>query len=136
MTTEERLEKLERELSAAKRRNCWLLVVVGLAVVGVGLAWTLTKTTPTAQAQGSATKPAKTVICANKFILEDAGGKPCAWLSADEDMPALVLCGKKGKIRVMLAIGKNGPILALSGEKGKNGTGLLGDTGTDTLIRW
>ena len=31
MTTEERLERVERELARAKRRNRWLLVAVGLA---------------------------------------------------------------------------------------------------------
>jgi hypothetical protein len=36
MTIEERLEKLERELGCAKRRNHWLLVAVGL-VLGIGL---------------------------------------------------------------------------------------------------
>ena len=39
MTTEERLEKLEKELSRAKRRDLWLLVGVGLCL-GTGLvAW-------------------------------------------------------------------------------------------------
>jgi len=118
MTTEERLEKLERELSAAKRRNRWLLTIVGLTIVGVGLAWTLTKTTPTAQAQGPATNPAKTVIRANEFILEDVDGKPRACLSADKGMPTLVLWGKKDKGCVVLTIGKNGPMLSMSGKKG------------------
>jgi len=51
MTTEERLAKLERELGRVKRRSRWLLAVVGLAVAVVGLAWTLTETTPPAHAQ-------------------------------------------------------------------------------------
>jgi hypothetical protein len=53
MTTEERFENLERELARAKRRNRWLLAIVALAVVGLGLAWILPKTTATAQAQGA-----------------------------------------------------------------------------------
>jgi hypothetical protein len=56
MDTEERLEKLERELLAEKRRNRWVLAVVGLGVVGV-LAWTLATTTPTTQAQGANSGP-------------------------------------------------------------------------------
>jgi len=54
MTTDERLENLEKELARAKRRNRWLLAIVALAVVGLGLAWILPKTTATAQAQGAA----------------------------------------------------------------------------------
>ena len=51
MTTEERLEKLEKELCRANRRNRWLLAGMGLFGVvliagGLGLAWTLTKDTP------------------------------------------------------------------------------------------
>ena len=41
MDTEERLEKLEREVFAEKRRNRWVLAAVGLGVVGVGMAWAL-----------------------------------------------------------------------------------------------
>jgi hypothetical protein len=48
MGTEERLEKLERELLAEKHRNRWLLAAVGLGVVGVALAWTLATITSTA----------------------------------------------------------------------------------------
>jgi hypothetical protein len=33
MTTDERLENLERELARAKRRSRWLLAAVGLALV-------------------------------------------------------------------------------------------------------
>ena len=33
MTTEERLEKLEKELRRANRRNRWLLVAFGLCIV-------------------------------------------------------------------------------------------------------
>jgi multisubunit Na+/H+ antiporter MnhB subunit len=38
MTTEERLENLERELARAKRRNRWMVVVVGLGIVLLGVA--------------------------------------------------------------------------------------------------
>jgi hypothetical protein len=57
MNTEERLERLERELTGARRRNRWALGAVGLAVVGLGLAWTWTKTTGTAQAQEAGADP-------------------------------------------------------------------------------
>jgi hypothetical protein len=41
MSTEERLEELERELLIAKRRIRWLLVALGVVVVGVALTWSL-----------------------------------------------------------------------------------------------
>jgi uncharacterized protein involved in exopolysaccharide biosynthesis len=72
MTTEERLENLERELARTKRRNRWLLVVVGLVVVGLILAWTLTETTPAAQAQVVASEGEG---CAETLITQSADGK-------------------------------------------------------------
>jgi cell division protein FtsL len=35
MTTEERLENLERELARAKRRNRWLVAVMALVLMGL-----------------------------------------------------------------------------------------------------
>jgi hypothetical protein len=59
MTTEERLAKVERELAEAKaqatrakRRNRWLLTVVGLAVGVLALAWIVAGAANRAQAQG------------------------------------------------------------------------------------
>jgi len=51
MTTEERLENLERDLARAKRRNRWQVAVVGLVVVVLIMAWMWKETTVTAQAQ-------------------------------------------------------------------------------------
>ena len=95
MTTEDRLEKLERELSRANRRNRCLLAVVGLAVVGLGLAWAWNKTTATAQGQGAAAAPK--VIRAKEFILQDANGKLRAVLSVEKGEPGLHLYDEKGK---------------------------------------
>ncbi len=133
MTTEERLEKLERELAHAKRRNRWLLAIVGLAVVGLGLAWTWNKTMPTAQAQGVA--PAGKVIRANKFILEDANGKTRASLSVLDSGPGLWMYDVNGNPRVLLnvfdlesrvpgkpGLGSSG--LSLIGKNGKSGAHL------------
>ena len=89
MDTEERLEKLERELLAQKRRNRWLLAAVGLGVVGVALAWTLATITATAQAQGANIGP--TVIRATQFILEVETGKSRAMLNMTKDGPMLAL---------------------------------------------
>jgi hypothetical protein len=117
MDTEERLEKLERELLAEKRRNRWLLVAVGLGVVGVCLVWTLATITATAQAQGANIGPK--VIRANQFILKDENGKTRAVLSVSKEGPALVLFDETGKPRAGLDAGKDGPGLVLADETGK-----------------
>jgi len=114
MTTEERLENLERELARAKRRNRWLVAVAGLAVVGLILAWTLAKTTQAvlAQAAGGAEK----VIRANTFIVEDANGKELAMLGVDAGRPVLYLFDENGKVRAMLGVGANGAAMGLFDE--------------------
>jgi len=116
MNTEERLEKLERELYAEKRRARWLLAVVGLGVVGA-VAWTLATTTSTAQAQGANSGPK--VIRANQFILEDGTGKPRATLAVEKTGPRLSLADETGKVRAMLDVNKDGPRLILKDETGK-----------------
>ena len=45
MTTEERLEKLERELARAKRRNRWLLAGLGLCLGALVVVWALSRNT-------------------------------------------------------------------------------------------
>jgi hypothetical protein len=117
MDTEERLEKLERELLAEKRRNRWLLAAVGLGLVGVALAWTLATITSTAQAQGANIGPK--VIRATQLILEDETGKPRAWLGVSKDGPMLTLVDENGKPRAMLSVRKDGPALLLDDETGK-----------------
>ena len=92
MGTEERLEKLEQALLAEKRRNRWLLAVVGLGVVGV-LAWTLTTTTSTAQAQGANIGPKE--IRATQFILEDENEKLRAGLAGLQPSPLTMPVGSQ-----------------------------------------
>ena len=138
MTTEERLEKLEKELARAKRRNRRLLAVAGLVVGAVTLAWIVAGTANRAEAQGGGV-PA--VIRANAFVLVDEKGKTRAELSmgeygpglllvdengktratltVDKDWPWLALADENGKTRAMLAVGKNGPVLGLLDENGK-----------------
>ncbi len=80
-----RLEKVERELLAGKRRNRCLLVAGGLGLVGVALVWTLATIPPPAQAQG------RKVIRANQFIVEDENGNSRAGLNVTKDWVALAL---------------------------------------------
>ena len=115
MTTEKRLEKLERELSRANRLNRWLLAGVGLCL-GIGLvAWAFGPTVATAQPAGAALK----VVRANQFVLEDETGKTRARLRMSRSGPELVLCDEKGNPRAELSVDKDRPRLALLDEDGK-----------------
>jgi hypothetical protein len=120
MTIEERLEKLERELSRAKFRNRWLLAGVGLAV-GIGLvAWAFGPTAALAQS----TRAALTEVRANSFILEDENGKVRAMLITTKDGPRLSLLDENGKPRAGLGVSKDGPSLSLYDENGKDRAGM------------
>ena len=125
MDTEKRLEKLERELLAEKRRTRWLLAAVGLGVVGVALAWTLATITSTAQAQGANSGPK--VIRATQFILEDKNGKPRATLGVVKDGAGLALFDETGEPRAALTVGSDGPVLPLLDKTGKPRAVLLAD---------
>jgi len=116
MMTEERLEKVERELRAAKRRSRWLLVALGLGLGAMALVWASAASVPKAEAQGAA--DGRTVR-ANMFILEDENGKPRAALAALKDGPVLSLFDENGKPRAGLAVAKDGPRLGLLDENGK-----------------
>lgn len=113
-----RLERAEREILAEQRRNRWLLAAVGLAAVGLVLAWTLVNTTTTAQAQGAK------VLRANQYIVEDENGKTRAALIASKDGPGLVIRDENGKNRIGLVATTDGPALALADHKGTNRIGV------------
>ena len=71
MTTEERMDHLERELARAKRRNHRLMI--GFAVcLGMIFAWvffTQPSRLGTAQAEGPTTSLAKSEIRARRFVV-------------------------------------------------------------------
>ncbi|HSB77553.1 MAG TPA: hypothetical protein VLM91_02100 [Candidatus Methylomirabilis sp.] len=96
MSTEDRLKRLERELLARMGRTRWLLVALGVVVVGAGLAWTVANTTATAQAQGPTNGPK--AIRANQFVLVDETGKPRVVLDVDKVGPFLDLLDENGKV--------------------------------------
>jgi hypothetical protein len=105
MTTEERLEKLERELSRVKGRNRWLLAGVGLCLVSVVVVYGLGWAGLTAHASEGAPKEVR----ATNFVLEDGEGKMRASLGMDEDGLELRLRYGNGNI---------GAALCLHDEKG------------------
>jgi len=151
MTTEERLENLERELGRAKKRSRWLLVGLALGLGVLALVWASAASAPRAEAQGAA---GGRTIRASEFVLEDEKGKVRAVLGVIKDAPGLgrfygpvlslfdengelcvVLHGTAGgpglrlfdaagKERATLGVGKDGPALRLNDENKMGGAGL------------
>jgi hypothetical protein len=130
MSTEERLERLEREVLIAKRRTRWLLVAVGVVVVGLALTWALANTTATAQAQGARVVPQE--IRAKEFILEDWKGKVRLRLHMMNKTPGMSLYEENGQNTVELSSGG----LALLDETGKIRAVLVATRGggTDLIL--
>jgi hypothetical protein len=114
MTTDERIENLEKGLASARRLNRWLLAGVGLALGVWILAGTFGPATAGAPDGGAAVKE----IHAGKFVLEDENGKTRAMLSVDKYGPGLDLRDEKGKIRAGLSVDNDGSDLNLCDEKG------------------
>jgi hypothetical protein len=117
MTTEQRLENLERELARVKRRSRWLLatVLLGTGLVFLAAAW---MGTPYKALAADAAK-APTIIRANEFILEDTTGKTCAHMIGEAEGPAFRLFDQKGKRRAAISVNKEGVGILLSDENGK-----------------
>ncbi|MFA5864187.1 MAG: hypothetical protein WC975_05810 [Phycisphaerae bacterium] len=140
MTTEKRLEKLERELAEtkaglahAKRLARGLLAVMGLAVGTYLFAGVLMAKTASAQVGKSGLREVR----ATAFFLEDENGKVRARLTVDKVGPMLLLLDENGKFRaelngsrlllrdenekrrVALFVGKAGPVLGLFDENEK-----------------
>lgn len=116
MIIEERLNALEWELASTKRRYRWQLAIMGLAIVVVGLTWTLTMTTPAAHAQAADAGPK--VVRANEFILETENGEVRAKLFTGADGAALSLSDKNGRTRAALIGSAVGPLLVMFDENG------------------
>jgi len=143
MTTEERLENLERKLARAKRRNRWLLaaVLLGAGVVILAAAWI---GTPEKVLAENAAKAA-VVIRANAFVVVDENGKARAELSmmvprggatekfaaAMREKAALFLYDENGKTIAFLGFGLGGSMLELYDEQPKLRAALV--TGKDGM---
>ncbi len=101
MTTEERLETLERELARAKRRNRRLPAAARLVAGAFALVCIVA-------AAGC-----------NSFVLVDENGKPRIMLAVIKAGPVLSLIDENGEDRAILVVGKHGPKLAMLDENGK-----------------
>jgi len=130
MTTDERIENLEKGLASARRLNRWLLAAVGLAL-GV---WILAGTFGPATAGAPGGEAAvNEVLRAKRFVLVDDAGKTRALLHVDAPGPVLDLRDAAGKTRAMLVVGKDGSVLVLANENGK-GRALLNVLGDVPIL--
>jgi len=118
MTTEERLDVLERELARLKFRNRWLVAVVVLSILGLGLASTWTLTTASAQDRLAGLSPK--ILRGTELVLEDEDGKHTATLRASQDGVHLALGDENRLIRASLEMDlREGPSLKLRDKDGK-----------------
>lgn len=111
-STEERIERLERELADAKRRSHRLhLLVLGLAAAGLALAWAGDggRTAPPAR---DADVPGDT-LRATAFMLQDADGVIHGGLGVTETGATLGLLDADGRTRAVLGVTEAGPTLGL-----------------------
>jgi len=118
MTTEERLETLERELARAKRGNRRMVLAGAGLLLGL-FALLVAGRSITGVAQGQEKAADKKVIRANEFVLLDEQGRERGRLAVLKDGPWLSLYDEKGIPRIMLTMTNDGPRLFLSGENGK-----------------
>lgn len=118
MTTDERLEKVERELSRARTRFRWMVVGAGLCVLSVAVLYAFgqyqTTFTPRATKAGTGNE-----IHATNFVLDDANGKPRASLGMDEDGLELRLRYENGNIGAALCLHEEKVVLSLADNNGK-----------------
>lgn len=125
MNTEERLEKLEKELARAKRRSRVMLVAVVMTVIGVFLLGAGGESVPKRiRAQEFDVVDASGGVRAALLVSEngagpslklyDQNGEPCVVLGMGDSGPALGLCDRTGTTRIALAMLADGePTLSL-----------------------
>lgn len=95
MTTEERLTKLEEDLSTAKRRNRWTLASAALVLVAVVTAGNI--------------RPPADEVKARRFTVVDEQGNTRAELRMNVlGIPVLQMLDAQGKTRAELAVFPDG----------------------------
>jgi hypothetical protein len=119
MTTDERLEKLERELSRAKTRFRWLVVGAALCFMSVAVIYAYGQYRTAFLPRAPRATEASKEIRANSFVLEDANGQPRASLGMDEDGLELRLKYANGNIGAALCLHDDKMVLSLSDNNGK-----------------
>ena len=124
MTTEKRLETLERELGAARRVNDRLLFGIGALIAASIIFWGSYKSPYFKRSVGCSLEEArasngKKPVYATAFVLEDDEGKSRAVLRVLREGAGLVLYDESGQGRGVLSVSKNGAGLTFFDESGK-----------------
>ena len=117
-TTEERFDRLERELVRQRRRCRWLFGAAALAFAG----WLVVALRPApadAQAAASPKEVRAKAFVGNAFVLRDENGKLRAALTVSEGTPGLALYDANGKARVAIHAARKEPALELYGANGE-----------------
>ncbi len=103
MTTEERLERVEREqaetraeLARAKRRVRRVMVAGAVALASIVVLVAAWACVPEASAQAAAQVVAE--VRARRFLVVDERGKPRAALTVSRDVPGLTMLDENGRI--------------------------------------
>jgi len=112
MTTDERIEKMERQLARMRWFNRCLIACIVLSFGGCFISKTFGPEKALAQSGSK-------VIRANSFFLEDENGNIRASLHITKDGPGLLLSDENDKVRATLVSVKDGPGLSLIDENEK-----------------
>ena len=127
MTIEERLERIERELSRAKRHTRWLLVGLVLVVAGAFIERNI------AQAQGQVPKE----IRARAFVLEDKTGHVRAHLEMTRTCEAAAFATNKDEAEAVARLFPCRPELVLFDEpRWTSQNRPLADTAKAAISAW
>jgi len=124
MTTEERLEVLEKELARTRSRARWSLVGTALVIV-VGVVFCITAYGPSKARPAGGTERE---VRAGKFTLVTQDGTAQAVLHMTEDGPLLGLYDAEGKVRIGLTVTEAGPMLRLQDTQGNVRVSLAATT--------
>lgn len=112
---------LEQGEARLRPSRDWLVmgaIPLCLTLVGLLVAWSLTKTPAYAAGPIPTTRPApaQKEVRARAFILEDENGRAVATLITERGGTVLRLCDAKGDARAMLSVTNDGPSLGLFDE--------------------
>lgn len=123
MTDADRLDKLERELRATRRKLRWLLIGTGLIVGAVALGGVA------AAPSGAAEGDEPSVVRADKIVVEDGDGTARAVLGVVDEHPGLMLNDPTGGTRVILVAGQGASQLTFFDGEGtaRAAVGTAGD---------
>ena len=123
MTTEERVEILERELAAAKRRTLFLLGGAGLCLGIALLVWAFDGRTRSVLGLYDENGALRAELGVSKdgpgLWLYDKNLTPLAVLAVTKAGPLLRLHDENGVVRTVVGVTKAGPRLGLRDENGK-----------------